>query len=83
MRRSRIIVLVIALAAGGIAAMLASGGRTPAPMPPEPPPPPLATTEILVAKADLNTPATQYPNANVPKSVNLQMMPPREYDETR
>ena len=69
MRRSRIIFLVIALAAGGIAAMLASGGRPPAP--PEPPPPPLATTEVLVAKADLNTPATQYPNANVPKSVNL------------
>jgi pilus assembly protein CpaB len=55
MRRSRIIVLVIALAAGGIAAMLASGSRTPAPPPPAPPPPPLATTEVLVAKADLNT----------------------------
>ena len=54
MRRSRIIVLVIALAAGGIAAMLASGRRTPAPAPP-PPPPPLATTDVLVAKADLNT----------------------------
>ena len=53
MRRSRIIVLVIALAAGGIAAMLASGSRTPAPAPP--PPPPLATTDVLVAKADLNT----------------------------
>ena len=55
MRRSRIIVLVIALAAGGIAAMLASGSRTPAPAPPPPPPPPLATTDVLVAKADLNT----------------------------
>jgi pilus assembly protein CpaB len=54
MRRSRIIVLVIALAAGAVAAMLASGNRTPAP-PPAPPPPPLATTEVLVAKADLNT----------------------------
>ena len=53
MRRSRIIVLVIALAAGAIAAMLASGSRTPAPAPP--PPPPLATTEVLVAKTDLNT----------------------------
>jgi pilus assembly protein CpaB len=52
MRRSRIIVLVIALAAGGIAAMLASGSRAPAPAPP---PPPLATTDVLVAKADLNT----------------------------
>jgi pilus assembly protein CpaB len=46
--------LVIALAAGAVAAMLASGNRTPAP-PPAPPPPPLATTEVLVAKADLNT----------------------------
>jgi pilus assembly protein CpaB len=56
MRRSRIIVLVIALAAGGLAAMLASGNRAPAPQaPPPPPPPPLATTEVLVAKADLNT----------------------------
>src|ERR1700735_2493945 len=55
MRRSRIIVLVIALAAGGIAAMLASGSRTPAPAPPPPHPPPPATTDVLVAKADLNT----------------------------
>ena len=55
MKRSRIIVLVIALAAGAIAAMLASGNRTPAPPPAPPPPPPLATTEVLVAKADLNT----------------------------
>jgi len=56
MRRSRIIVLVIALAAGAIAAMLASGNRTPAPQAPPPaPPPPLATTDVLVAKNDLNT----------------------------
>lgn len=55
MRRSRIIVLVIALAAGAIAAILASGNRTPAPPPAPPPPPPLATTEVLVAKTDLNT----------------------------
>ncbi|MGA9319613.1 MAG: Flp pilus assembly protein CpaB [Xanthobacteraceae bacterium] len=55
MKRSRIIVLVIALAAGGIAAMLASGNRTPeAPKPPEPPPP-LATVDVLVAKTDLGT----------------------------
>jgi pilus assembly protein CpaB len=54
MRRSRIIVLVNALAAGAIASMLAGGNRTPAP-PPAPPPPPLATTEVLVAKTDLNT----------------------------
>jgi pilus assembly protein CpaB len=56
MKRSRIIVLVIALAAGGIAAMLASGTRTPeAPKAPEPPPPPLATVEVLVAKTDFGT----------------------------
>src|ERR1700734_383464 len=55
MRRSRLIVLVIALAAGAIAAMLASGNRTPAPPPLPPPPPPLATTDVLVAKTDLNT----------------------------
>jgi pilus assembly protein CpaB len=55
MKRSRIIVLVIALAAGGIAAMLASGNRTPeAPKPPAPPPP-LATVDVLVAKTDLGT----------------------------
>jgi pilus assembly protein CpaB len=55
MKRSRIIVLVIALAAGGVAAMLASGNRTPeAPKAPEPPPP-LATVDVLVAKSDLET----------------------------
>jgi pilus assembly protein CpaB len=55
MKRSRIIVLVIALAAGGVAAMLASGNRTPeAPKAPEPPPP-LATVDVLVAKTDLGT----------------------------
>jgi pilus assembly protein CpaB len=55
MKRSRIIVLVIALAAGAVAAMLASGNRTPeAPKAPEPPPP-LATVDVLVAKTDLGT----------------------------
>ena len=54
MRRSRIIVLVIALAAGAIAAMLASGNRTPE-VPKVAEPPPLATTDVLVAKTDLNT----------------------------
>jgi pilus assembly protein CpaB len=53
MKRSRIIVLVIALAAGAVAAMLASGNRTPEAPKPEPPPPPLATVDVLVAKADL------------------------------
>lgn len=53
MKRSRIIVLVIALAAGAVAAMLASGNRTPeAPKAPAPPPP-LATVDVLVAKTDL------------------------------
>ena len=55
MRRSRIIVLVIALAAGAIAAILASGNRTPEAPAPAPPPPPLATTDVLVAKTDLGT----------------------------
>jgi pilus assembly protein CpaB len=55
MRRSRIVVLVIALAAGAVAAMLASGSRTPeAPKAPEPPPP-LATVDVLVAKTDLGS----------------------------
>src|SRR5579872_6221871 len=54
MKRSRIIVLVIALAAGAVAAMLASGNRkTEAPK--EPAAPPLATVDVLVAKADLGT----------------------------
>jgi pilus assembly protein CpaB len=53
MKRSRIIVLVIALAAGAVAAMLASGNRTPEE--PPPPPPPLATVDVLVAKTDLET----------------------------
>ena len=55
MKRSRIIVLVIALAAGAVAAMLASGNRTPEAPKQEPPPPPLATTDVLVAKTDLAT----------------------------
>src|SRR3984893_7656146 len=55
MKRSRIVVLVIALAAGAVAAMLASGNRTPeAPKAPEPPPP-LATVDVLVANTDLGT----------------------------
>src|ERR1700678_1388459 len=56
MKAARIIVLGVALAAGGVAAMLASGNRQPADVPKaEPPPPPLATTEVLVARADLNS----------------------------
>jgi pilus assembly protein CpaB len=55
MKRSRIIVLVIALAAGGIAAILASGNRTPEAPKVAEPPPPLATVDVLVAKTDLGT----------------------------
>jgi len=55
MKRSRIIVLIIALAAGAVAAMLASGNRTPQAPKAPPPPPPLATTDVLVAKTDLGT----------------------------
>jgi pilus assembly protein CpaB len=55
MKRSRIIVLVIALAAGAIAAMLASGNRTPEAPKVAEPPPPLATVDVLVAKTDLGT----------------------------
>jgi pilus assembly protein CpaB len=55
MKRSRIIVLVIALAAGGVAAMLASGNRTPEAPTAPPPPPPMATVDVLVAKTDLDT----------------------------
>jgi pilus assembly protein CpaB len=55
MKRSRIIVLVIALAAGAVAAMLASGSRTPEAPKPPPPPPPLATVDVLVARTDLGT----------------------------
>lgn len=56
MKPARIIVLVVALGAGGVAAMLASGSRQPAPAPKgPPPPPPLATVDVLIAKANLNT----------------------------
>jgi len=55
MKRSRIIVLVIALAAGAIAAMLARGGGQPEAPKAPPPPPPLATVDVLVAKSDLGT----------------------------
>jgi pilus assembly protein CpaB len=55
MKRSRVIVLVIALAAAGMAAMLASGNRQPEAPKAPPPPPPLATVDVLVAKADLGT----------------------------
>jgi pilus assembly protein CpaB len=55
MKPARIIVLVVALAAAGIAAMLASGSRTPEAPKAPPPPPPLATVDVLIAKADLDT----------------------------
>jgi pilus assembly protein CpaB len=53
MKPARLIVLGIALAAGAVAAILASGSRQPE-APPAPPPPSLATTDVLVAKTDLN-----------------------------
>jgi len=55
MKGARIIVLGVALAAGGMAAYLASGGRHPAPHPAPLAPKPLATVEVLVAKANLDT----------------------------
>jgi pilus assembly protein CpaB len=53
MKAARIVVLAVAVGAGGIAAYLASGSKEP---PPEPPPPvvQIETTEILVAKGDIN-----------------------------
>ena len=53
MKRSRLIVLIIALAAGAVAAWLAAGNRTEAPKAAAPPPPPLATVDVLVATSDL------------------------------
>jgi Flp pilus assembly protein CpaB len=54
MKRSRILILVIALAAGGIATMPASGNRTPETRKPVALLP-LATVDVLVAKTDLGT----------------------------
>ena len=53
MKPARLIILGVALAAGATAAWLASG-RPEAPKA-EPPPPPLATTDVLVAKSDLDS----------------------------
>jgi pilus assembly protein CpaB len=53
MKPARLVILGVALAAGATAAWLASG-RPEAPKA-EPPPPPLATTDVLVAKSDLDT----------------------------
>lgn len=55
MKPARLIVLVVALAAGGVAAYLASGSKAPEAPKAPPPPPPLATVDVLIAKADLNT----------------------------
>jgi pilus assembly protein CpaB len=52
MKRARLIVLGVALAAGGLAAVLASSRQPEAPKA-LPPAPPLATTDVLIAKADL------------------------------
>jgi pilus assembly protein CpaB len=53
MKAARIVVLAVAIGAGGIAAYLASGSKEP---PPAPPPPvvQIDTTDILVAKGDIN-----------------------------
>jgi pilus assembly protein CpaB len=53
MKAARIVVLAVAVGAGGIAAYLASGSKEP---PPAPPPEvvQIDTTEILVAKGDIN-----------------------------
>ena len=53
MKAARIVVLAVAIGAGGIAAYLASGSKE---APPAPPPPvvQIDTTEILVAKGDIN-----------------------------
>ena len=53
MKAARIVVLAVAVSAGGIAAYLASGSKEP---PPAPPPPvvQIDTTDILVAKGDIN-----------------------------
>ncbi len=53
MRAARIVVLAVALGAGGIAAYLASGSKEPPPPAPEPVVQ-IETTEILVAKSDIN-----------------------------
>jgi pilus assembly protein CpaB len=55
MKAARIAVLVVAVGAGGVAAYLASGiNNQPAPPPAEKPVVQIDTTEILVAKNDLN-----------------------------
>jgi pilus assembly protein CpaB len=53
MKPARLIVLGVALAAGAVAAILVSGNRQPEA--PAAPPPPLATVDVLVAKANLDT----------------------------
>jgi pilus assembly protein CpaB len=54
MKVARIVVLAVALGAGGIAAYLASGSNEPPPVVAPPPVVQIETTEILVAKGDIN-----------------------------
>jgi len=53
MRAARIVVLAVAIGAGGIAAYLASGSKEPPPAAPAPVVQ-IETTDILVAKGDIN-----------------------------
>jgi pilus assembly protein CpaB len=54
MKAARIVVLAVALGAGGIAAYLASGSQEPPPAAPAPVVQTIETTDILVAKGDIN-----------------------------
>jgi pilus assembly protein CpaB len=54
MKAARIVVLAVAIGAGGIAAYLASGSKEPPPAPAPAPVVQIDTTEILVAKGDIN-----------------------------
>jgi pilus assembly protein CpaB len=54
MKAARIVVLAVAIGAGGIAAYLASGSNEPPPAAPAPVVQTIETTDILVAKGDIN-----------------------------
>jgi len=54
MKAARIVILAVAVGAGGIAAYLASGSNEPPPAPAPAPVVQIETTEILVAKGDIN-----------------------------
>src|SRR5262249_6836789 len=54
MKAARIVVLAVAIGAGGIAAYLASGSKEPPPVAAPAPVVQIETTDILVAKGDIN-----------------------------